>query len=245
MSLELIAISEALSLCGDREQNIVIMSDSKSALQHVARCASGSRGTSIAYKILKSIYDLSLRLINVRLQWVPSHIGLAGNEEADRLAKLAILEGTTLTVSPDYTELLPKFKRSCFEKWGQYFQDTSKVKGIWYRIIQHQPSRIPWFIDTKMSRALIVAALRLRSGHYPTKRFGHMMRKIDSPNCDVCGVIDDVQHLLVECAKNQTGRELLMNSRKINKIDIGIFFGILADPGSDAAKITFEMAMCR
>lgn len=97
MTLELIAIFQALSYAINQNlHNIVIFSDSKSALQHVARCTSGSRGVSIAYEILKAIIRLNKSRKDVKLQWVPAHIGLRGNEEADRVAKLAALNGTTI-----------------------------------------------------------------------------------------------------------------------------------------------------
>ncbi|KAF9416221.1 hypothetical protein HW555_006380 [Spodoptera exigua] len=93
MSLELFAISEALVYIQNYDKRkAVICVDSKSALQHIARCASGCRGASIAYGILSKIHNLTSNGFDLRLQWVPSHIGLHGNEEADRLAKLAIDE---------------------------------------------------------------------------------------------------------------------------------------------------------
>lgn len=135
MTMELIAISKALdyileSLDG---QHFVIITDSKSALQHLARCASGSsRGVPIAFKILSQLYIFQIRKINLRLQWVPSHIGLYGNEEADRLAKLAITVGTKITYFPFYSETLNEFKILCFHKFKEYFDERSKEKGIWY-----------------------------------------------------------------------------------------------------------------
>lgn len=94
MSLELIAILEALKYITDeRNPNVVIFTDSKSALQHIARCASGFRGVSTAYDVLKGINNLATKGINLKLQWVPSHIGIRGNEEADRLARLAVTKG--------------------------------------------------------------------------------------------------------------------------------------------------------
>lgn len=91
MDAELIAIAEALSYIESTDHiNTVILTDSKSSLQHLARCTSTFRGTPIAYTILDNILRLQSLGKNVVLQWIPSHIGLEGNDFADLLAKQAI-----------------------------------------------------------------------------------------------------------------------------------------------------------
>ncbi|KAG6458727.1 hypothetical protein O3G_MSEX011001 [Manduca sexta] len=136
MYLELIAISEALSYIIIRKsRKVVICSDSKSALLHIARCASECRGTSIAYVILSKIFDILAAGIELKLQWIPSHIGLRGNEKADCRAKQGIFEGMELTIEPNYTDLFPKYKNRCHLLWKEHFDSRSKLKGIWYKSI--------------------------------------------------------------------------------------------------------------
>ncbi|PZC83378.1 hypothetical protein B5X24_HaOG207761 [Helicoverpa armigera] len=82
MYAELIAISEALSYIKSLESgNYVVLTDSKSALQHLARCTSSSRGTPIAYNIIRSLDELSRQNKNLILQWIPAHTGLIENEK--------------------------------------------------------------------------------------------------------------------------------------------------------------------
>ncbi|CAK1602214.1 unnamed protein product [Parnassius mnemosyne] len=146
MSAELIAVNDALVYDGTTDfQKTVVLTDSKSALQHIARCAFGLRGVSIAYHILNEIFKLQCKNCNLVLQWVPSHIGLQGNEEADKLAKLAITQGRECNIDPDYTEILIKYKEKCYALWKEYFDKRSQEKGIWYKTIQSQPPKVPWF----------------------------------------------------------------------------------------------------
>lgn len=248
MTVELIAISEALNYVENQNfTNCVILTDSKSALQHLARCASGySRGVPIAYKILKMIRkidnDIDRRL---RLQWIPSHIGLNGNEKADKLAKIACSTGSNFTILPFYTEILHTFRKKCFNKFKEYFDQRSTEKGIWFKTIQCQPSRNQWFISNSLNRKHIVVLHRLRSGHYPTNKFAFLMRKVNSPNCDVCGTIDDVYHLLVECNKYRSGRNTMIQQFNINKYDLGAFINVLSDPNSEAAKYLAEIFLSK
>lgn len=68
-----------------------------------------------------------------------------------------------------------------------------------------------------------------------------MIKKSDSPNCEVCGTVEDVHHLLVECDKYTTKRTVLIDTYKLNKFDIGNYINILASPASDAAKLLYDM----
>lgn len=242
MSLELVAILEALNYINDvSNPNVVIFTDSKSALQHIARCTSGLRGVSIAYDILKEINNLAIKGVNLKLQWIPSHIGIRGNEEADRLAKLAVLEGNYYFIKPNYTEQLFRCKEICYNNFKEYFDERSRQKGIWYKTIQCQPPRVPWFVRSKTSRSDVVIAHRLRSGHYPCKKFSFMMKVSDSPNCEVCGTVEDVHHLLIECAKNSSERDVLIDIFNLNRSDLGVFINMLASPASDGAKLLYNM----
>lgn len=243
MSTELTAISEALKYIKNLPYSyIVILTDSKSALQHLAGCVSGRRGTPTAYAILKQILQLNQDNKNLRLQWVPSHIGLSGNEEADKMAKLGVTLGQPLKADPSYVEYIHLIKMQCQKDWKTYFDERSTLTGIWYRSMQAEPPRIPWFKNLRLSRKLIVIAHRLRSGHIPLNRFGFLMKKVPSPNCEVCGKIEDVLHLLAECVKNQAQRDSLVATLKVNKLDVGVFQSILSNPTSDKALLTYRFA---
>ncbi len=70
-------------------QRVVIYTDSKSSLQLLS-----SRKPSTARSLLYNIHELRRFLTGPgwedRLQWVPSHVGIQGNEIADATARLAL-----------------------------------------------------------------------------------------------------------------------------------------------------------
>nr|XP_053624902.1 uncharacterized protein LOC128683363 [Plodia interpunctella] len=242
MSVELIAILKAVSyIRGLGIQRCVIFTDSKSALQHLARCASGnSRGISIAYDILALLYEVVQTDVELRLQWVPSHIGLVGNEKVDSLAKEARTSGSSTTISPDYVEKFSKFKNITYNLWKEYFNRRSLEKGIWYKTLQSQPPQVPWFSNVKLSRNLIKVAFRLRSGHYLCNKFKFMMKKSDTPNCERCGVLEDVQHILIDCIKYKCERDQLVRELMLNYNDVGLAQSILSKPNSIVARKFYE-----
>ncbi|XP_045775115.1 uncharacterized protein LOC123874015 [Maniola jurtina] len=102
--------------------------------------------------------------------------------------------------------------------WKEYFDKMSLEKGIWYRTLQSEPPHIPWSSCTRMKRKYVVLAHRLRSGHIPGNKFGFLMGKTSSPNCDSCGVIDDVYHWLVECVRFQSGRDRLVELLNLKRL---------------------------
>lgn len=240
MFAELFAIAEALEYAQClNSSNIVIFSDSRSALQHIARCTSNVRCAPIAYTILKSICDMKYRNKNVILQWIPSHVGLAGNEQVDQLAKTAIVGGSEKVLLPFYTDLITDVKLQCQNAWNEHFDERSVSAGVWYKTIQSSPPRIPWFDRCEMSRNNIVLAMRIRSGHIPTNKFGFLMKKVPSPNCSECGVLEDATHLLLECVRNESFRRQIYHNDMFN--NLGGCNVVLASPLSDEAKLLYTL----
>ena len=96
-------------------KNTVILTDCKSMLQSVQ----GSRDRSqLLENIRKELTILSSKT-NLVLQWIPSHCGIYGNEEADRLSKKGSkLDQYENPVSYDEAKTLLRF-RSHFNNTGK------------------------------------------------------------------------------------------------------------------------------
>lgn len=239
MNTELIAILEALSYIDSFKQGkYVVFSDSKSALQHLLRCASNYRGTPVAYHIIRALHSLYSKGKNVVLQWIPAHIGLRENEEADFWAKVASIDGIPVRHIPYYMDLMYVVKEQGACLWREYFDQRALSRGIWYKTIQPSLCRSVWFDHANMSRSDIVTALRLRSGHIPLNSFGYLMGKVASPNCPNCNMIEDVYHVIMECVRNEAERAAL--SLRLS-FDVGLGNSILAFPLSEEAKKMFKM----
>ncbi len=89
---ELMAILLAGQLIKERKiQNAIICSDSYSAIVSIDNQKSESR-PDLIMEILQNLFELkqSQSRIEVQFMWVPAHVGIKGNEEADKLAKQAV-----------------------------------------------------------------------------------------------------------------------------------------------------------
>ncbi|KAG6460961.1 hypothetical protein O3G_MSEX012332 [Manduca sexta] len=232
MHNELVAISECLSYALSLNScRFVLFCDSKSALQHLARLSSSLRGYPIAFNILDLIGKLNAADKQVIFQWIPSHVGIMGNEAADLAAKQAMYEGIPYFGLPLYNEVLRYAKENCFKLWQEYFDERSLSKGIWYKTIQCQVPRCLWFELVDINRKYVVILFRLRSGHIPGNKFKYLMGKSESPNCSNCPKIEDVHHALIECVRSENERNDFFN----NCSNVGTCNSILALPNSDKA----------
>lgn len=238
MNAELIALCEALSYIRSIDfDQFVIFTDSRSALQHLARCASAFRGTPTAYSVLRLILELQSQHKSIKLQWIPSHCNIDGNDRVDSLAKQACTEGDLVTILPFYSDNIHIIKDHCYSWWKEYFDQRSREKGIWYKTIVTHPFRTLWFDKSNLNRTDIVTALRLRSGHTPCRYFAFLMQKVDTPLCPDCGVVEDTYHLLVECVRGDAYRARI----GLNLRMAGVCNGVLARPTSDQARILYKL----
>ncbi|GFX92811.1 gag-pol [Trichonephila clavipes] len=84
-----IGLNKALSIPGSN--SIWILSDSRSVIQHLSNWPKVGDNTGVA--ILEKLKHVSSSR-EIHLQWVPSHVNIAGNEIADSLAKNSAVQHT-------------------------------------------------------------------------------------------------------------------------------------------------------
>ena len=157
-SAELCAILAAVALLLNVDQHrFVFYVDSRSALQAVTNRFSG-------HPVVRQIHTwmeiLMKRSKHIRFCWVPSHVGLAGNDEADRLAKESAACNRvylrTLPARDYYSEFWKRLYNAWQNQWKQ--RENNKVRVI-------KDNARAWGTSYQTSRHKETVIARLRIGH--------------------------------------------------------------------------------
>lgn len=161
--------------------------------------------------------------VRVTFRWIPSHLEVPGNEEADRLAKLGA-EGVDLSEACDLPPLLRKklpLSKSALDMTLSKRIKAEATKVLreskqWVRLQDIDPSMPSTafrktIVAKNLTRGQGTLYMQLRSGHAPLNGHLHRIRVINSPVCPACeGAFETVKHYLLECpATNGYRRPML------------------------------------
>ncbi|KAL1448588.1 hypothetical protein WDU94_005468 [Cyamophila willieti] len=194
----LFAIHFFLSYCLTEvnRTRLVICSDSLSALQTIQNIFSLN---PIAAEVRNLIFENKTKL-SFQFIWVPSHVGIAGNEEADKLAKEA-LNSTHPSINkipiPDYKALS---KKKILSSWNSEWSNLQNNK-----LREIKPDNKAWHPPYEISRRKQVSLSRLRIGHTNLTHV-FLMKREPPPICEICQCRLTVKHILKDCAKYQQFR---------------------------------------
>ena len=215
---ELYAILETLrTLDGDSGNRFTIFSDSSSSLKGIQQLNSN-------HPIISSIQSKIIELHRcgkiVDLCWVPSHINIYGNEQADKLAK----EGSNLTSEPysggvhykdDYPHIKSKIKKRWNTKWLNICPERNKLRAIKDNIKAWSTSSFPTL------RKAEVVLCRLRIGHTRLTH-GYLMEGRRDNECPYCGdEFLSIKHIFLECPQYNWERNVCFNNHRSLKTILG------------------------
>ena len=172
----------------------VIFSDSLSVLQALNH--SSSKNSQIQHLLLKHHETSSSK--SVVYCWIPSHIGIYGNEKVDKSAKESLnLEVTDFKIP--FNNFKPFINKYVCDKWQTLWDETpfNKLKEIEPTVNHHR-------LVPKLSRREEIVLARLRIGH---TRVTHscLLKREERPYCIGCDTPFTVRHFLLDCA--DFGRE--------------------------------------
>lgn len=174
-----------------RHESFLICSDSYSSIT----CLKNLYKDNLSLlKIRTYLVTLERQQKRIRFLWVPSHIGIKGNEVADKAAKEAALGDHDNIRVYERQDIKCWLRTLAHREWEALWQEvapTTKL-GMIKRITK------PWRSSFRGNRREEVVLTRLRIGHCRLTH-GFLMANDDPPICETCGVQKSVKHLLEEC----------------------------------------------
>jgi len=167
----------------------IIFSDSLSCLQAI-HCTKWTN--PFIQAILEKCHFLSLAHKEVNFFWLPSHVGISGNERADNAAKSALQLQITDCKIPysDYKQMVSEYYINVWQThWNNVaFNKLQPIKGTIGDTLLKNVSK----------RRDELVLHRARIGHtHLTHCF--LLKDEDQPECIPCQCPFSVKHILIEC----------------------------------------------
>ena len=185
------AIDLALDLIAHRETSnkFVIFSDSISVLKSLDHTSSKN---SLILKLLEKHHDLT-ECNEIIYCWIPSHIGIAGNENVDQKPKdLTNLHPTNFLLPySSFKPFINKYVENKLQLLWNYNSLSNKLFEIKPVIGQSQP------VVRNVRQEEVVLA-RLRIGHTRITH-SYLLKREEPPYCFGCDAPFTVRHFLLEC----------------------------------------------
>ncbi len=195
----------------DEIQKIEIFSDSQSAIGAIQLNWTVENHKQLVFSLKTKIKQLRNKGIETEIHWTPGHAEVAGNEEADRLAKEAAKEAAEITSDAHITYTKQDIRKAAKEHvnliWQQRW-DTSERGRFLYRF---QPQVDCKTVKDFPSRKKYIVINNLRSGFAKLNDYCHKLNITDNPLC-ACGQSrETVEHYMLECELYQEARERLVH----------------------------------
>ena len=152
--------------------------------------------------------------------WVPAHIGVEGNERADKMAKRAIKHSISFIVKISKSEGKSIIKEKLMEIWQKRW-DEDKTGRWFYKIQKMVGERRNGRRNRKEERVIT----RLRFGHTGLNYTLFKIQKHKTGKCDFCDKYETIEHVILECHKYEKERRYMRREfedikEKVNLLDI-------------------------
>lgn len=240
--MEVLAIKEAFQFIHENRcfgKNVIIFTDSKSALEKLNLLSSRSNNSKAIVDIKRIQSELTIKSTYVKLVWVPGHRNIEGNIKADELANQAHFDGSLSYDALPAEENFKMVNENVYKLWNDFHILKSQNKGKCYFEIQPKPLKKIWF-NERHTRKYITTISRLRSTHCKTAWHLAKIKILTNNTCE-CGEIQDIDHIMLSCEKNKNNITAFLKQvvKYSVTLPINIKF-IIKCPKSDLTKLLFE-----
>ena len=174
---------------------VVILTDSDTSLHLISQRKPKNFIHSIT-KIQKNILQLLDKGWDLKIQWIPSHCGILGNETVDQLANT----GRTLhniTYPVELSDLQNHIKKQMVQRW-QVQWDYHRQNRT-YGLLKPQISDWHWCRYANRSLDTLMTQMRLEK--VGLNKYSYRVNLSSTRFCNRCGsgAIEDIQHYFFEC----------------------------------------------
>ena len=150
-----------------------------------------------------------IKYSQVVVAWIPSHVGLGGNDET--LAKAGLkIEAVNGTAYLEGKEIISLIGDEIIKRWQTEY-DLER-KGLFCKSIEPQVSTAIKYTDYLRKRE--VQIFRLRFGHVHSRSWLKAMKKCESDLCSVCQIPEAIEHITLECKNHNISKRLKLKCQE-------------------------------
>ena len=183
---------------------------------------------TLVQRILHECTMLDVRLEKrVMFSWLPSHVGIRGNELADARANRSLSRRVKPTMVP-YSDYRVNCATYAITKWSEIWlrDNDSKLFRAGARAGDNQP------LEDSNKADSIIRRLRIGHTHYT---HSYLIRGDPRPFCHTCRRTITVSHIMITCARYRAvrARYYHVTSLKVlfNKVPTSAILSFLSDIG--------------
>ena len=210
---ELMGMASALHNQQSKNNNkILILTDSLSGLQALQNKNTKKR-PKLINQILKSSNDLTKAGKQITFLWIPAHVGIYGNESADKAAKLSLkIPEISLNLPISKSEIKSVNIQKINKKWhNQYQNSNSQIKKVLRKPLAKPKILHP---SKKIDRLIT----KLQTGHTNLNNHLNKLKRHTTGNWPHCKQPETTEHALIHCTHYQTHRTTLQTTLSLNKV---------------------------